>query len=347
MKNGSCPLIRQISLWLLLCAAAGSVTAAPCVAGTDTPAILRDTPLEERVRPATRAVTALALQRNLGNGVAVEPRPADVDHPAIPALYRMLADLPAELRELTRKHVAAIYLVQGNFGSARVEAARDAQGRVIGGCILLNLDALAQSANSWASWRENSAFRSDDRYRISITLEPPETDTVENALRFVFIHELGHILGMTAGVHGFWAAPETWWLTVRSPYTRLSWTTDGRQYQSSGKRRFPVLALPRFYRFESSPLPRSAALPTYGALGKTNWPSLYGSIDPYEDFAETFAIYLHTRLLGRPYRVDLHFGSTHIGTYRSCLDTGSCPKKAAFMRCLLLDDCNPQRTNGE
>ncbi|MCU0875124.1 MAG: hypothetical protein MUE50_22555, partial [Pirellulaceae bacterium] len=65
-------------------------------------------------------------------------RPAGLDHPVAQALARMLTDLPEGLRRLAQDQVGAIYLVQGNFGSARVEAMRDAQGRVFGGCILLN-----------------------------------------------------------------------------------------------------------------------------------------------------------------------------------------------------------------
>lgn len=322
-------------VWMLLSAPVGNATAAPCVPPADLPVELRQIPIERRIHAAPPAVTALALRRNLGNGVAVEPRPGNIEHPVVPALYRMLADLSPGIRRLARNHLAAIYLLQGNFGSARVEAAWDQRGRPFGGCILLNLDAMARTANSWISWRENSAFRVDDRYGINVTLEPPETDSVENALRFVFLHELGHILGLAAGVHGFWAAPETWGLTARSPFTNMSWTMDGSGFTSVWRRRFPLLTMPRFYRFERAPLARSAAPLVYSALGETDWPSLYGSIDPYEDFAETFAIYIHTKLLGRPYRVDIHLGPTRIGEYRSCLETGRCAQKAAYIERLL------------
>jgi len=96
-----------------------------------------------------------------------------------------------------------------------------------------------------------------------------------------------------------------------------------------------VLALPRFYRFEGAPLPRSATPVVYGLLGETDLPSLYGSIDPHEDFAEAFAIQVHTRLLDRPLRVDLYLGPAYIGGFRSCLDTGRCPEKTAFLESLL------------
>ena len=316
--------------------------ASPCVSGPISRATILATPLEQRIHLAPPAVTALALRRNLGNGVTIKPRPAAADHPLIPTLRRMLTRLPDALRSLAQGHIAAIYLVQGNFGSARVEAAHDLQGRLIGGCVLLNLDALAQTANAWASWRESSAFQADDRYQIQITLEPPQTDDAEHTLRFVFLHELGHILGMAVGVHGFWADPETWPATARSPYTRFSWNTNGSELTSLGKRRYPVLTLPRFYRFENAPLPRSAAPLVYSALSATNWPSLYGSIDPYEDFAETFVLYLHTRMLGSPFQVDVYAGRRHVGEYRSCLDTGRCPEKLTFIERLLIGGWHSQ-----
>ena len=266
--------LRRTVGGLLLVLFAGALAATPCVTGPLDPAALRAVPLEAWIHSAPPGITALALRRNRAHGVAIEPRPAPLDHPVAGALRRMLAGLPAPLRALAEDHVAAIYLLLDNFGSARVEAARDAQGRLLGGCVLLNLDALARSANAWASWREGSAFRADDRYRLQVTLAPAATDTVENALRVLFLHELGHVVGMAAGVHGFWAAPETWPSTVHSPFTRLSWSTDGNRWRSPWQQRHPVLTLPRFYRFETAPLPLSAAPLVYRTLGETNWPSL-------------------------------------------------------------------------
>ncbi|HYN77493.1 MAG TPA: hypothetical protein VES73_06855, partial [Lamprocystis sp. (in: g-proteobacteria)] len=188
VSGGSPP--RRLLALLLLCLTA-QADAGYCVPGVPQPPIPQDLTLAARIQPAPPAITALARQRNLGNGVAIEPRPASLDHPVAQALARMLAEVPDGLRRLAQGQVGAIHLVQGNFGSARVEAMRDAQGRVFGGCILLNLDALARSANAWASWREESAFRAEDGYRIALTLEPAQTDSVEAALRFVFLHELG------------------------------------------------------------------------------------------------------------------------------------------------------------
>ena len=127
VSDGSPP--RCLLAILLLCLTA-QADAGYCIPGVPQPPIPRDLPLAARIQPAPPAVTALARQRNLGNGVAIEPRPASLDHPVAQALARTLAELPEGLRRLAQNQLGAIYLVQGNFGSARVEAMRDAQGRV-------------------------------------------------------------------------------------------------------------------------------------------------------------------------------------------------------------------------
>ena len=176
-------------------------------------------PLAARIHSAPAQVVQLAFERNSAMAAPVLPQPAARDHPLKAVLTQMLHNLPEQMLRLAEAHVKAIYLVDGNFGSARTEAVMDEAGRVVGGYMVMNTAALARTANEWISWRERSAFRSNETLQVKVTLEAPEADTQENALEFLFLHELGHILGMVSGTHGFWAAPETFWLTARSPFT--------------------------------------------------------------------------------------------------------------------------------
>ena len=63
--------------------------------------------------------------------------------------------------------------------------------------------------------------------------------------------------------------------------------------------------------------------------------SWYAQSHPDEDFAETFALFVHTRILGKPYAVVLRDDKQVIGIYSSCLQTGNCPAKADFVKRLL------------
>lgn len=68
-----------------------------------------------------------------------------------------------------------------------------------------------------------------------------------------------------------------------------------------------------------------------GFQGAVSSPCVSGRIDPYEDFAESFALSVHRRLLGGTYRVDVFLGPERVGQFRSCLDTGRCPGKTAYL----------------
>jgi len=324
-----------VAIWL------GIVFGGPCSAQTIHP--LQDDfyvatdhlPLEARIHPAPEPVVQLAFERNAAMGMPVLPKPASPGHPLVPTLVRMLRELPAQIRQMAEASVKAVYLVDGNFGSARTEAVRDLTGRVVGGYMILNAAALARTANEWISWREHSAFRTQGPLRVKVTLEPPATDNQQNALRFLFLHELGHILGMVSGTHGYWAAPETFWLTERSAFTNLSWRLGNDGLFSPWKHQYPLLGQLGFYRFEKAPLATHQAPQVYAALARTDLPSLYGSVDPYEDFAESFALFVHTELLNRPYYIELFEEGRLIGRFRSCLQDGRCPQKIRLIAALI------------
>ncbi len=294
-------------------------------------------PLEERILPAPLSVLELTYLGNRRAGADLWPTAAPAGHPVVPQLRTMIRSLPAPIYRLASRHLAGIFLVDRTFGSARTEGLWGPSDRLVGGYMVLNATALARPANAWASMRENSAFHSTSAdVTIEVILEPPETDTPESALRFIFLHELGHVLGMGLGVHGHWAVPNTFPLTLQSPFARLSWQQDERGgLVSPWKQRSPLLTQLRFYRFEAAPLPRSTTPLVYGQLARTDFPSLYGALDAYEDFAETFVLYVHTRILGKPYAVVVKEGGRTIGVYHSCLQTGACPAKVAFIERLL------------
>lgn len=293
-------------------------------------------PLELRILPAPEPVLQLAWLGNRRAGVDLWPTPAAPDHPMVPELRGMIRALPEPVHRLASRYLAGIFVVDRTFGSARAEGLWNAADRLVGGYVVLNLTALARPANAWATMREGSTFHSAGDTTIEVILEPPESDTPQSALRFIFLHELGHVLGMGLGVHGHWAVPATFAITLESPFTRNSWrgqVADGPF--SPAKQAFPLLTQLRFYRFEEAPLPRTVAPLVYGQLARTDFPSLYGTLDPYEDFAESFALYVHTRLLGKPYAVVVGAGDQGRGVYRSCLQTGGCPAKAVFIERLL------------
>lgn len=297
--------------------------------------------LENRVKRADAVVIDRAHRTNLAYKMDIRPNPVAPGHPMLAVLREVLAGLPPQVRRLTKRHLAALYLLQDDFGTAGIEGIKDERGQWLNGYIVLNATALERSANAWATWKENSAFRPAKGYRLSVQIERAGEDDQTGAIRFILLHELGHLLGLALKVHPYWEnskppPPE------RFSFPRLSWrkASNGKTV-SRWRKRFPRLHQAGFYRFGKASFSLREMETVYDMLSRTDFPSLYAVTNLYDDFAEAFAIYVHTRLLGKPYRVTLtRDGNTardgkEVRIYRSCLQTGKCPKKAAFLRSLL------------
>lgn len=308
-------------------------------------------PLAERVRPADAAVLARAHHTNRTYGEDVRPTAAAPGHPLAAVVRRVLAGLPAPVARVAEQHLAAVYLVEGDLGTATTEGVWSAPGGWGHAYIVLNLSALDREANAWATWKEQSAFRPAAGYALRFTLEPPGTDDREGAVRFIVLHELGHVLGLGLGVHGYWdddpappapavpTAPPG--LPPLSPFAALSWArVPGEAGEAPALRSRHAAAFPGphfvdFYRFDQARSPLADAPALYAALARTDFPSLYGSLQVYDDFAEAFAIHVHTALLGKPYRVEVLREGVVVSTSTSCLADGRCPAKTAAVQALL------------
>ena len=285
-------------------------------------------PIEEKISLGDEALLDNQLRINLEYGQDVRPRRAAPDHPLIPAIRQLLARLPPRIHALASRYVVAVYLLEDDWGTGTTEAVRDADGNWHYGYIALNLSVLDRTANAWGSWKERSAFRPDPSVKIRMTLERKPRDTVAGAVRFIFLHELGHVLGLALQAHGFWDAEELPAATRDSQFVHASWELgpEGTMV-SKWSERFPRFSKLDFYRFEQAALPAGEALRIYRDLAVTNFPSLYSATNLFDDFAESFAIFVHTRLLNKPYLVNIEVDGGARFTYRSCFQRARCPKK--------------------
>lgn len=325
----------------------------PAVQQLDRYEALLAKPLADRVQPADAAVLDREQVTNRGYGDDVRPRAAAPDDPLVPVVRRVLAELPPPVARLAARHLAAVYLVQDDVATATTEGVQDSQGRWNHAYIVLNLTALKRRANAWATWKERSAFRPSPGYALNVTIEPPGGNDRAGAVRFILLHELGHVLGLGLGVHGYWDDPRPVPPATRtSAFAALSWEVQpahGSSPEALRSRyvtRFPLLSQVAFYRFAKAPLTLSAAPQVYDALEQTNFPSLYGTLGVFDDFAESFAIYVHAVLLRRPYQVQVLHNGTPVLTYHSCIALGTCPRKAALVAALLGDRAEAQVTPG-
>jgi hypothetical protein len=323
--------LAAIPVWLAVLGSAGAAELSPVQRLDHYPGAL-ERRIEEKISLGDPDVLDWQEHVNRQFGQAVRPAMASPGHPLIPQIRAMLAALPDPIHRLASRYVTTVYLLENDYGTGTTEAVQDAEGRWRYGYIALNLSVLNRTANDWATWKERSAFRPDSLASLALAIEPRETDTVQGALRFIFLHELGHVLGLALGAHGFWDAEPIPAETRDSPFVRLSWTQGPEgKLVSRWREALPVLSRLDFYSFDEARLTTRDAWEAYAALAQTDFPSLYGATNLYDDFAEAFAIYVHTRLLRRPYEVEVTGRDGRRLTYRSCIQDGRCPRKLELL----------------
>lgn len=220
-------------------------------------------------------------------------------------LKQALVTLPESLISTLSKSVLGIFFAEGLGASGLTDMVALGDGSTnIGFIIVLDRHAFTHaSANTWASWKEHSAFMADTQLHIDVCIAEPENDHRMQAMRFLLLHEFGHVLATMTDI-----CPKEWTLPLpklASHFSKHSWQTSGSK-SIRPEQNFPHREKISFYR--QPVLHASQALDLYRDLARTAFPTLYASMDVQEDFAECFATYVHTQLLGQPYRLQVRVG---------------------------------------
>jgi hypothetical protein len=194
------------------------------------------------------------------------------------------------------------------------------------------VDYLKRSANDWATWKENSPFRSQGAYRIKATIEPKESDNRKQAIQFILTHEIGHLVGAVNQVHPNWfigGDPEEF------AFTKISWIKKRDKVISRFDHQFPLRKDISYYRFDKSPLSSDRILDCYRQLEHTDFSSLYAATNMWDDFAETFVIFVHNLLQKKPWKIEITRKNSLAKTYNTSLMTDQGSVKKKFMEDLI------------
>ena len=282
-------------------------------------------PVFERISAAPDILVDYLRKDNQLNGYPELPTSKKCDNLFMADLQGALAELPEPVKKHIRNHLVGIFTVSNlgttgyteilyNFGVNRL------------GFIVLDIDYLERSANDWATWKENSPFRSQGGYRVKATIEAKESDNRRQAIQFILTHEIGHLVGAIHDVH-----PD--WFTGGDPkdfaYSKISWFKKGDKILSKYDRQFPLRSEIGYYRFEKSPMSSDRILECYHQLNETDFSSLYAATNMWDDFAETYVIYVHAVIQKKPWEIDIFKGDTFVESSDTCLlkEKGSVKKK--------------------
>lgn len=256
-------------------------------------------PLAARRGPAPRELIDFIARHHQATGSAVVARQAEPGAGLDADLDRALAGLPAAVLERVAPCLLGVFTMDGTGASAASGVIAGPEGELIGAFVAIDTGAFAgATANSWFERRENMPFAPSAGLRLEARIAEDAYDDRVGALQFVLLHEFGHVLSACRGLAPMWwrsghgAAPAY-------PLLDLCWQAapDGRFAPRAGHD-FPLRE--RLVFHGGARLSLIDAEHLYRSLGRTGFPTLYAATSVHEDIADSFASYVHVRLMGRP-----------------------------------------------
>lgn len=289
-------------------------------------------PVTERIGPAPAELVDYLALDNIINGYANKPRAATLSAEFISDVHNAFAEIPAPVQRMLAQKLAGIYFVEDLGGSGFTDQIYGTS-KPVAGYIVLDASVLQNNtANSWATWKENSPFIGSSDFKLNAIIEEALQDNRKQAIQYILLHELGHVLAIDAGINPNWNTdPKDIDTTASYPFLHLSWkfSKDTNRYLSIFDQSFPQRE--DVVYFFGAKLPAARMVDTYEALGRTNFATLYAVKNPHDDFAEAFVTYVHTVLMGKPFEITLSSGGKIAKVYKSCWAEERCAAKKKIL----------------
>lgn len=287
-------------------------------------------PLAERIGAAPPEVVELLVLDVVANAYPNKPRPSKLDPAFVADVRRAFDEIPAPVKRLLEPKLAGIYFVDDIGGTGFTESTADLKV----GFIVLDPTVLAkQTANAWATWKDNTPFKPDPAYRLETRIEDRARDDRARAIQYILLHEIGHVLSIGMGVHPDWNLAPKEVDPSKYYFFGLSWKVEGGKYATRFDAEFPQRRDVVFYF--GPKLEARAMRATYDALEKTSFPTLYAATHPADDFAEAFASYVHVVLMGRDHEVRLYRQGKLEKTIGPCWGQARCAYKRTALESAL------------
>jgi hypothetical protein len=293
-------------------------------------------PLEQRVRLAPREVIDLIALDNLYHGYPEHPHAATMTDDLRADVIAALEAIPEPIKRRLSQRLAGILFVDDFGGTGFTDSIADEKGRKTRAFVVLDPMVLEQrTANAWATWKDNTPFRADGRHELKTTIEHPSDDNRRQAIQYILLHELGHVLAVGEQFHPDWNLKVSEIRDEDYPFFDLSWSLDrsGDRYAARFDKVFPERKDVAFYF--GAKLAAADMSSTYAHLELTNFPTLYAATSPGDDFAESFANYVHVVMMGKPYSVVLTEDGRVVKRYGPCWGGERCAAKRRILEAFL------------
>ena len=292
-------------------------------------------PVEQRIGPAPPELIEILAIDNVVQGYPNKPHSPRLTPEFLADVRRAFAGLPESVKRAVAPKLAGIYFVDDLGGTGFTDEINDPSGTPKLGFIVLDPSVLMpHTANGWASWKESTPFKAATGWKISVRIEDAPDDTRANAIQYILLHELGHVISIGANIHPSWTlSPKDVGSTRRYPYFQQSWRVEGDRYATIFDGAFKERDHVVFYF--GAKLEVESAPSIYDAVQRTSFATLYAATHPADDFAEAFASYVHVVLMKKPFDLRVERDGVPVKTYAACWSEPRCQLKKAFLDRLL------------
>jgi hypothetical protein len=294
----------------------------------------RDRPLAERIDilPA-EAVASLRHELSDGAFESVVAPAGDAEY-MLQDLRAAVARFPDIIHRMVSDRLIGVFLVEGlgNENTHNLGMALEVAGlwrQHVGTVILIDRNETDMRANRAMAGMEY--VPSQGSVNVEARLARRGEDDRVTTLSYVLLHELGHLIDYERGI-----TPDRFNYGEERDgcgFTCISWVRRGEHRHS--RRIDAAMQSIEAGQYDAY----LQALPeTFRALADSGFPSLYAATLPEEDFAESFAQYVHSVMMGRPWELILRVDGTIKGRLQSCFVDRRCPLKRAYFDALLAED---------
>jgi len=273
----------------------------------------------------------------MAQSIAAKPKSPTLTPDFIAEVTAAFDELPEEVRRLLGSRLLGIYFIEDIGGSGFTDMAFDENGNATAGFIVLDPAVLMQrAANEWATWRDNTPFKPGSEFRLVAEIEAGNQNNRKNTIQYILLHELAHVISIGGSLHPSWNIQPGEVTSLSSyPFFQLSWrrSDDGKKFISRFDAQFPQRTDVVYYF--GARLATSQMADIYEKLEQTNFVTLYGATRPGDDFAEAFANYVHTVMMGRPFAIRIYREGKVAKVFEACWKQPRCAEKKKILEDLL------------
>lgn len=231
----------------------------------------------------------------------------------VPTQSKSLPEMKKHLQNISKKfhpsvkklfddYIYGIYFCEKLGGTGLTGYVYNKEKKLpVGGIVFIDATVINKKANDWITYKENSVFIAK-QVSLKIEIEEEINNTIENALRYILMHEMGHIVSNTFQIIPDLQSNELNYSNYS--FTRDIWINQNTSYYDDEI--FPFRSKIIFYATEDKKinLDRDWKM-IYPNLLKNRFPTLYSATNADDYFAEIFVSYVHCIIDSKPWKLTL------------------------------------------